>query len=89
MITDCPSPSLIHPYSPHFYFKERYGEYLTVRETLELKKPCEKLVISKWSWGLVNISMTGYYAPVIVTEEVKKIFVNNPPIQKNLNCIFF
>jgi hypothetical protein len=62
---------------------------MTIRETLELKKPCEKLKILKWRWGLVNISMTGYYAPVIVTEDLQKLFAPNQPILKDLNCILF
>lgn len=87
--TPAPAPEALHPYSPHFYFKDSYQKYLTVRETLQLKPPCELLLVSRWSLGLVNVSTTGYYAPVIIIEDVKKQNCFKLPLPKTLNCILY
>lgn len=79
----------MHPYTPHYFLKEQYNQFLDFRLSNKLKEPYEKVNISEWNLALVNINSTGYYAPLIVIRKFRKENVNKSPDYLALNCVLY
>lgn len=80
----------MHPYTPHYFLKERYNDFLEFRRTYKITSPQERLIIFEWNLSLVNINSIGYYAPVIAIRKSKKeAAYNDLPTYEQLNCVLY
>lgn len=55
-----------HAFCPRYFFGKHFEHFVESRPNKrEVLVQCRKIEIERWKLKIVNISKTGYYAPVI------------------------
>lgn len=59
------TPPYQSPYHPSYHYKQHFGQFVQKYKSTVINQPCDEIEITRWSISVVNINMSGFYAPVL------------------------
>jgi hypothetical protein len=74
-----------HPYQPQFYFAKDFPEFcVEKKKKLTYFLPCNRIRISKWRIKIVNVSLSGWYSPIIEAIDFK---IEQPVLREDFSSV--